>query len=100
MYDEKLLDADEGLTVLYSSKENQASADTNKGGAFLCTLLRYEQIWENDNNSSVIRLDELLKMAIDNISIFYPETDQVPTISKFKRKTYFPFAVKFLKLYS
>lgn len=99
-YDSQILNADEGMTVLYSSSENQSSDDSPNGGVFLCTLLRCVELWKTEPKSSVLNMADIMGLAINNISRFYPDSDQIPSMKPEKRRVNFPFAVKLVNLYS
>lgn len=87
--------AEEGITVLYSASENQSSLDTNKGGAYIYSLLSVCKNWEESVKDNYVYLD--LKGAHEKACAYLKRhfiTNQKPTMNMEKRNFYFPIAVK------
>jgi hypothetical protein len=94
MFDRAVSRAEEGWTVLYAASRNQTALDTDNGGAYLFSLLKIAESWEQlDKKNNIISL----KVTHDNAKIYLYnnfDTIQVPTMNREKRLKYFPFAVK------
>ncbi|MBR3947466.1 MAG: caspase family protein [Bacteroidales bacterium] len=94
VFDSAVCQAEEGLTILYSASENQSSLDTNKGGAYIYSLLSICKEWEEVVKNRNVYLD--LKDAHDYACKYLKDnfnTIQRPTMNMEKRRTYFPIAV-------
>ena len=94
IFDRAVSQAEEGLTVLYSASANQSSLDTNKGGAYLYSLLSICKEWEEDVKGKEGYLD--LKNAHEIACEYLRDnflTTQKPAMNMEKRKFYFPIAV-------
>jgi len=95
IFDNAILLSEEGLTVLFAASENQTALDTNKGAAYLLSLLSEAYNWEyTDRKYSIFGLDVAHEMAADYMNDNF-DTIQVPTMNEEKRKRYYPFAVKY-----
>jgi len=94
IFDRAVLAADQGLTVLFAASENQTALDTGKGAAYLRSLLKVSENWEESNRRDTV-LD--LKTAHANAKIYLSNnfaTSQVPAMTDEKRLIHFPFGVK------
>lgn len=94
VFDSAVCQAEEGLTILYSASENQSSLDTDKGGAYIYSLLSICKKWEEVVKKRNVYLD--LKDAHDYACKYLKDnfnTIQRPTMNMEKRRTYFPIAV-------
>ena len=94
IFDRAVSQAEEGLTVLYSASANQSSLDTNKGGAYLYSLLSICKEWEEIVKGKEGYLD--LKNAHEIACEYLRDnflTNQKPEMNMEKRKFYFPIAV-------
>ena len=95
VFDRAVCQAEEGITVLYSASENQSSLDTNKGGAYIYSLLSICKDWGKFERDNFDYLD--LKSAHEKACAYLKKhfiTNQKPTINMEKRNFYFPIAVK------
>lgn len=95
IFDAAVMQAEEGITVLYSADKDQSSLDTNKGGAYLYSLLSVCKQWEQ--NISRTYLYYSIKDAHLDACEYLDEnfiTMQHPVMNQEKRKRYFPIAVK------
>jgi hypothetical protein len=98
-YSNIIMSCEEGWTILYSASRNQTSLDTATGGAYLISLLKGFQYWEeNDQRSNILDLRVAHQYATNIIKGF--ETTQIPTMNMEKRLRYFPIAVKSALIYS
>ncbi len=101
LFNDAVMRAEEGMTILYAASTNQSALDTNKGGAYLVSLLAVAKIWRRDESnrkSSVFTLDAAHEKAVVYLRNNFEETIQVPVMNQEKRRLYFPFAVKFIQL--
>lgn len=93
LFDRLILQADEGLTVLYSASINQTSLDTNLGGAYIISLFKMVDLWHQSDNIGCMldlyRANELSKHYLKNFN-----TKQIPTLNREKRLRYFPLGVR------
>jgi hypothetical protein len=95
LFEDAVNQAEEGITVLYSANENQSSLDTNKGGAYIYSLLSICKEWEKSVKEKYVYLD--LKDAHEEACDYLKRhfiTNQKPTMNSEKRRTYYPIAVK------
>jgi hypothetical protein len=94
IFDDGILRSNEGLTILFAASENQTALDTNKGAAYLLSLLNAAYGWENtDKKYNILGLDVVHEMATDYMNNNF-DTIQEPSLNEEKRKRYYPFAVK------
>lgn len=93
LFDRLVMQADEGLTVLYSASINQTSLDTNLGGAYIISLFKMVELWHQSNNTGCVldlkQANELSKHYLKNF-----DTKQIPTLNREKRLKHFPLGVK------
>ena len=95
LFENAIKQAEEGLTILFSASKNQTSLDTNKGGAYLLSLLAIAENWERtDRQSNIMNLQVAHLNASEYITSNF-ETIQKPTMNDEKRRVHFPFAVKY-----
>jgi len=99
LFEDAVLDADEGWSILYAARRNQSALDTDDGAAYLISLLKAAEVWEKrDKKNLVMTLEEAHDFAkqyvVDNF-----ETMQEPMMNGEKRITHFPFSVKFASLH-
>ena len=96
VFDSAVCQAEEGLTILYSASENQSSLDTNKGGAYIYSLLSICKEWEEvvKDRNVYLNLKKAHDYACKYLKNNFTETIQRPTMNMEKRRTYFPIAVK------
>jgi hypothetical protein len=94
MFENAVLMAEEGWTVLYAASRNQSALDTGNGAAYLLSLLRTSENWEAiDKKYNFIDL----KVTHEQAKIYLKanfDTIQIPSMNNEKRMRYFPFAVK------
>lgn len=94
IFDKAVLMAEEGLTVLYAARKNQSALDTDNGAAYLLSLIRIAEIWEeNDNKNNILDLKAVHNLATKYLSTHF-DTIQIPSMNQEKRLRYYPFAVK------
>ncbi len=94
IFDRAVCQAEEGFTILYSSSANQSSLDTNKGGAYIYSLLSICKEWEEDGNGIILDLKNAHKYACVYLKKNF-QTIQRPEIIMEKRRHYFPIAVRY-----
>lgn len=93
LFNQAVLTADEGWTIMYSASQNQTSLDTATGGAYLLSLLKSLHLWgENDLQHTMLGLNVAQQFAASMLRNY--ETIQVPTMNNEKRLRHFPIAVK------
>ena len=93
-FDNAILNADEGWTILFAASKNQTALDTSKGAAYLLTLFEIALLWAKTNkNSNFLSLKDIQTVAKKHILKNFATT-QIPTINTEKRMRYYPFAVK------
>lgn len=98
-YSNIVMSCEEGWTIMYSSSRNQTSLDTATGGAYLISLLKGCQYWqENDQRHNMLDLKVAHQYASCIIKGY--DTIQVPTMNMEKRRNFFPIAVKPSLIYS
>lgn len=94
MFDNAVLRAEEGWTVLYAASKNQTALDTFRGAAYLLSLLKVAENWGDiDKKHNILPINVTHSRAKTYLSQNF-ETIQVPAKNAEKRITYFPFAVK------
>lgn len=94
LFDRIVMNADEGLSILYAANKNQKALDTNKGAAYLLSLLQVAKRWEvNGNPYNYIDLNIIHQRAVIYMNNNF-NTPQNPTTNKQNRSKHFPFAVK------
>lgn len=93
-FDESIVDAEEGWTILYAADKDQTALDTNMGGAYLLSLLNVAKQWAKlPSNTNVLTLKQVHESSLSYIRTNY-QTIQVPQINTEKRMRHFPFAIK------
>lgn len=93
-FDKAVNQAEEGLTILYSASENQSSLATDRGSAYIYSLLSICKEWErNHTNNNVLDLKDAHRLACEYLKKNF-HTIQKPIMNIEKRKNYFPIAVK------
>lgn len=100
LFDNAVLSAEEGWTILFAADENQTALDTDEGAAYLLSLLKTSENWERTNRrDNVLTLSETHEAAKIYLAQTFP-TNQRPTTNGEKRRVHYPFAVKFTPLHS
>jgi len=94
IFDNAVLYAEEGWTILYAANRNQTALDTVEGAAYLLSLLEVAENWGVNN-----KIDNILpiNVAHQRAKIYLSknfETIQEPSKNAEKRIIHFPFAVK------
>lgn len=98
LFDQLVMSCECGLTILYAASENQSALDSDKGAAYLYSLLKVCNIWlKTDNKSSKLSVRSAHILASNYMTQNF-DTIQTPIITTEKRKKYFPLAVKFIPL--
>lgn len=94
-FDKAVLDAEEGLTILFAADSGQTAQDSKDGALYLLSLIRVSEIWagEENNTSAVLPINLAHEKAVDYMDEHFT-TLQEPTMNAEKRKRYFPFAIK------
>jgi len=99
IFDNAVLAAEKGITVLYAAYEDESAADSDRGGAYTYSFLKVCKNWEKSDREYNI----LTVKQAHNAGIMYMNknfiTKQQPTMNQEKRLRYFPIAVKFTPLY-
>jgi len=94
MFDNAVLRAEEGWTILYAASENQTALDTGNGAAYLLSLLKIAEHWEKFNKrNNVLTLKGAHNFAKNYVFDNF-DTIQEARMNKEKRLKHFPFAVK------
>jgi len=98
LYDDAVMRADKGITVLYAATESESALDTDNGGAYLLSLLKAAELWEEkDKSNLVLDLKRAHQIAVNYLQETFI-TGQTPSMNVEKRKIHFPFSVKFAPL--
>jgi len=99
LFNDKLEKTEEGLTILYAANENQTALDTNIGAAYISSLLNVAEKWGRSSNTiTELTIKDAHEKAIDYLHNNYI-TNQMPVMNNEKRLRYYPFAVKYSKLF-
>ena len=99
LFDDAVMRADEGWSILYAASENQSALDTDDGAAYLISLLRAAEVWERKNKRSlVLTLKEAHDFAAEYVLDNF-DTTQEPAMNGEKRVSHYPFSVKFASLH-
>ena len=94
IFNQGVMAAEKGLSVLFSSSENESSVDTDKGAAYISSLIGACKDWGKTNTSSrVLSIKEAHERAKVYMNSHFTTT-QRPVMAQEKRKVYFPLAVK------
>ena len=96
IFDAAVMQAEEGITVLYSADQDQSSLDDpDKGGAYIYSLLSVCKEWEQKQTGTVIYYS--IRDAHEDACGYLQEnfiTNQNPVMNSEKRRRYYPIAVK------
>ena len=99
IFDNAIEASENGLTVLYSASKNESSAAGEYGSPYLLSLLIANN-WKRSNSSdNILKLDSIHYDSESYLREFFPKTLQTPFIEPEKRRNYFPFAVKPIRLF-
>lgn len=96
IFDNRVMEAEEGLTILYSASDNQTSGGNDDGSAYIYSLVHVcKEFGRKVDYEGCIDLKE----AHDRVCKYLKEkfkdpTIQKPTMNIEKRSKYFPIAVK------
>ncbi len=94
IFNNAILRAEEGWTILYAASRNETALDTDNGAAYLLSLLRIAENWEDvDKRNNIIDLKVTHNYAKTYLAENF-NTIQVPSMNREKRLRHFPFAVK------
>lgn len=94
IFDNAVLKAEEGWTVLYAASRNQTALDTEEGAAYLLSLLEVAENWgETNKRHNILPINVAHERAKTYLSENF-DTIQVPSQNAEKRINHFPFAVK------
>lgn len=95
IFDNAVMKADEGLSIMYAANVNESALDTNKGGAYLFSLLAYTEIWKAVNKKAHILPLNLAHTRGKALMYKKFNTIQRPVMNKEKRVRHFPFAAMY-----
>ena len=94
LFNKQISNSEYGITVLYAASENESALDTDKGAAYLLSLLDAAKQWEKESTDSVLSVKDAHLRAKKILNFkFGDNTLQQPTMNQEKRKEYFPFAI-------
>lgn len=94
IFDQRVMAAEGGWSILYAADENQSAADSVDGAPYLLSLLNAAKDWaEVDFEEACLPLNLAHKQAASYLRANF-ETIQRPVMKPDKRRRYFPFAVK------
>jgi hypothetical protein len=100
LFNKAVLAAESGWSILYSADVDQSASDSDDGGVYLFSLLTIAKLWKDDDREyTVLPLNFAHEIAKNYIPRHY-KTIQNPVMEQERRKVYFPFAVKFIPIYS
>lgn len=98
LFDQAVLQAEEGWSILYAARENQSAGDSEEGGYYILSLLEVAKEWgKKENEFNVLPINSAHIRAKKYMEDNLP-TNQEPMLNLEKRKKYFPFAVKLKRL--
>jgi len=98
LFDHHLNNCEEGLSVMYAASKNQSASDSDKGGAYLFSILKVCEIWaQNDSKKQKFSIRDAHNSGIIYMNKNF-ETKQKPTMHAEKRMRYFPLAVKWTQI--
>jgi hypothetical protein len=101
LFDNSVLRAAEGLSILYAASKNEASADSDNGAPYLISLLKIAEDWRDEvNRDMVLSIKDAHDKAAAYLAYNFDEVTQIPKMKFEKRNTYYPFAVKVVQLKS
>jgi Caspase domain len=99
LFETKVLEAEEGLSILYAANVNQSAVDSNIGGAYTYSLLKSCEQWgESNRSNNALTIKEAHELG----SIYMKSkflTNQTPVMQPEKRMKYFPLSVKLTPIY-
>lgn len=98
LFDSLVKQCEEGISILYSADVNQSATDSDKGGAYLYSLIEVCRNWGKTNGGDHV-LD--IKSAHNAAIPFMKDnfiTNQNPVMKDEKRLKYYPLAVKWTLL--
>lgn len=94
IFDNAVLRAPEGITILYATQKGAVADDSRTGAVYLSSLIGGAKNWsKHDHDSCVLPLNEANEYAKKYIEFHY-ESKQEPTMNLSKRTIFYPFAVK------
>lgn len=93
LFDRAVMQAEEGLTVLYSSSKNESSLDSPSGGAYIFSLLTYAQKWATRNREYTHLSIKTAHLGAIPLMKAKFNTIQKPVMNREKRINHFPIAV-------
>ena len=95
IFDAAVTRAESGWTILFAASKSQTALDTDVGGTYLLSLLKFAEIWEErDKKNNILPFNVTHKKAKEYLFNNFV-TIQVPSMNTEKRLTHFPFAVKY-----
>lgn len=95
LFDEAVLTAGEGISVMFSASKNQTALDSDAGGAYTYSVLRGCKIWERHaSTSTVFSIDDAHRIGTTYMREHFSAT-QEPEILHTNVYGRFPLAVRF-----
>jgi hypothetical protein len=99
IFDNAVLAAEEGITVLYAANENQSAVDSDRGGVYTYSVLKACKNWgSSDRRYNILTVKEAHNLGTTYMLSNFV-TRQQPTMNQEKRKRYFPLSVKFTPIH-
>lgn len=99
LFEQCVLSCAKGFSICYSASEDESATDSQKGGAYLFSLLRICELWSNqDSLNQQLPLQQAHSYAINYMRKNFL-TRQNPIMKKERRKRYFPLAVKYTSIH-
>jgi hypothetical protein len=93
LFSDHVLNCEAGLTVLFAASENESATDSDKGGAYLYSLLKVCELWNGTERGSKLSVKNAHDLGTKYMKNNF-DTIQNPAMNSEKRKRYFPLAVK------
>jgi hypothetical protein len=94
IFDLELAACEEGQTILFAASVNQTARDSNRGGAYLFSILRVSELWyDSTSNVQKFSLKDAHDRGVRYMNVHF-STTQTPVIEPEKRRNFFPLAVK------
>lgn len=94
LFNEHVLRCEAGLTVLYAASEDESATDSDKGGAYLYSILKVCETWNKTNTGTKFSVKNAHEFGTKYMRANF-DTIQNPTMNAEKRQRYYPLAVKY-----
>lgn len=95
LFDEAVLNAEKGASILYSASPNESSEDDDSGAPYISSVIQACKNWSNNNNIDNVFTIKEAHIAGTDYMYQHFFTNQNPVMNKSKRNRYFPLAVKY-----